>query len=123
MNDDKLRILKLLEEGKINAEEAYRLLKASEEKTTEGVKNLVIKVKDDDEKVNIRFPVSVIKASLKLGGGIMKILPDEAVKGLEAKNIDIQKLFEEFSESLPDKPTPIIEMETEDGEYVYIGFE
>ncbi len=122
MNDDKLRILKLLEEGKINAEEAYRLLKASEEKTG-GVKDLVIKVKDDNDKVNVRIPVSVVKASLKLGGGIMKIIPDNVIDGLEDKNIDVQKLFEEFSESLPDKPTSIIEVETEDGEYVYIGFE
>ncbi|RKZ22539.1 hypothetical protein DRQ23_04890, partial [bacterium] len=71
----------------------------------------------------VRIPVSVVKASLKLGGGIMKIIPDNVIDGLEDKNIDVQKLFEEFSESLPDKPTSIIEVETEDGEYVYIGFE
>ena len=122
MNDDKLRILKLLEDGKINAEEAYRLLKASGENKG-NVREIVIKVKSEEENVNIRLPVSVMKASLKLGGGLIRFIPENTLKELEEKNIDIQNILKEFGDSLPEKPTPILEVETDEGEYVYIGFE
>ena len=121
MSDERLRILKLLEEGKITADEAYRLLKAYEEKAVAG--SFVIKVRDGDEKVNIRIPLSVVRASLKLGGGILKIIPEGTLESLEDKEIDIEALLDELSKSIPEKPTTIMEVTSEDGEYVYIGIE
>ena len=122
MNDERLRILKLLEEGKITAEEAYKLLRAYEEDTGE-VKNFVLKVKDGDETVNIKIPIPVVKASMKLAGGIMKIVPNQVKEELEEQNVDIQSILDGFANSIPDKPITIMEIEDEDGTYIYMGFE
>ena len=122
MNDERLRILKLLEEGKLTAEEAYKLLRAYEEDTG-GVKNFVLKVKDGDETVNIKIPIPVVKASMKLAGGIMKIVPNQVKEELEEQNVDIQSILDGFANSIPDKPITIMEIEDEDGTYIYMGFE
>ena len=122
MNDERLRILKLLEEGKITAEEAYKLLRAYEEDTGE-VKNFVLKVKDGDETVNIKIPIPVVKASMKLAGGIMKIVPNQVKEELEEQNVDIQSILDGFANSIPDKPITIMEIEDEDGTHIYMGFE
>lgn len=67
MDDEKLQILKMLEEKKITADEALKLLEAienskvdsQEAKTSSRGKILRIKVKDGSENVNINVPLGL----------------------------------------------------------------
>lgn len=73
MNEEKLRILKLLEEGKINSAEAVRLLEALDRTTAKPTeadlkrKWLHVKVeKDGRDTVNIRVPLALLRFGFKI---------------------------------------------------------
>jgi len=73
MNDEKLRILKMLEDGKVSADEAARLMEAldkSESRPTESdirKKWLHIRVQEEGrDKVNMRVPLALLKFGFKL---------------------------------------------------------
>lgn len=74
MREEKLQILKMIEEGKITADEGVNLLNAledAEEKIleTEGAKWLRVRVngRDGKQKVNVNIPISLIDIGLKIG--------------------------------------------------------
>ena len=83
---ERLKVLKMLEDGKINAEDAARLLKTLDEvdnksakfpfdgsttpPTSSGGRWFRVRVTDittGKPRVNIRMPVSVVKSGLKMG--------------------------------------------------------
>ncbi len=75
MNEEMMRILKMVEEGKVSAEQAKSLMDAfNQVSTVPAVTNYddqffkvnVLSIKGD--KVNIKLPVKVIKAILQLTG-------------------------------------------------------
>ena len=83
-SEERLKILKMIQEGKITAEEGMQLFKALEEpakkqpeevKTSPGVKGgrfFRVKVTDTDtgkSRVNVRLPVGVVSAGVKMGRG------------------------------------------------------
>lgn len=82
MSNERLQILKMLEEGKITAEEASRLLEAlkvdqTDDKgatqavwqTSHKAKWMRIEVKErNGNRVHIKLPVPIIRAALRLGG-------------------------------------------------------
>lgn len=92
MSENRRQILEMLSQGKITADEAERLLTAVEsnsEKSQEGrgapstgkVKYLRVMVESEDSdhgngptKVNIRVPMQLLRAGVKLAG----LLPDQA---------------------------------------------
>ncbi len=95
MNEERKKVLEMLAEGKISANEAERLLEALESKATETSpqtaltetlnnlpKYLFVKVDSaDGDKVNIRVPLKLIKAGIKLKA----LLPQDAQDKVNAK--------------------------------------
>ena len=119
MSDNRKRILDMLEAGKINAEEAMKLLSATEnnyDEPVEGKLSAFKKIKylrvmvdnphkkggDRPEKVNVRVPVSLIRAGMRF----TKLIPHDAachVEGaLREKGIDfnIKNIKDEDIEEL-----------------------
>ena len=95
MNEERKKVLEMLAEGKISADEAERLLEALENKATETSpqtaltetlnslpKYLFVKVDAvDGDKVNIRVPLKLVKAGIKL----QALLPQDAQEKINAK--------------------------------------
>ena len=94
MNEEKMMILKMLQEGKITAEEAAKLLESIEpgrEKVEEdkvgGEKGKFFRVKITDtdsgkSRANIRIPLSVLGAATKFGANFV---PD--IEGLDNQEL------------------------------------
>ncbi len=125
MNENISKILKMVEEGKIDAAKAAELIDAinskekdetAEVKTT-GEKMLKIKVntQDGDEKVNIKFPIKFIKASLKAFGK----MPIN-VQGDMNHDIDMQTIADAIENGVEGK---IVEITSKKGENVEIVIE
>ena len=95
MNEERKKVLEMLAEGKISADEAERLLEALECKAketspqtalTETLNNLpkylFVKVDSvDGDKVNIRIPLKLIRAGIKLKA----LLPQDAQDKINIK--------------------------------------
>jgi hypothetical protein len=102
MSDDKDRILKLLEEKKITAEEAARLLDAI--KRSEGggePRNRFLKVRvydrgSDRAKVNVTLPIGLVKWG-------MNFIPDEAKAKIEEQEIDMKLISEALEKGITGK--------------------
>ena len=125
MNENITKILKMVEEGKIDAVKATELIEAintkEKEESTEikskGDKMLKIKViaANQDEKVNVRFPIKFIKASLKAFGKI-----PINIDGDKDNNIDMQAIAEAIENDIDGK---IVDCCTSKGENVEIVIE
>ncbi|MBU9727141.1 SHOCT-like domain-containing protein [Diplocloster modestus] len=96
--EEKLRVLKMLEEGKITAEQAAGLLEAIEPEKEEAAygiepaansydkKMFRIQVDSTDgDKVNIQLPVIAIRKLLNATGKLP--IPDESLQGVDLKEI------------------------------------
>ena len=93
MNEERKKILEMLANGKITADEAEKLLSALESKTAENKqldtisnkrlpKYLFVKVDSHSgDTVNIRVPLKLIRAGIKL----KSLLPQEAQDHINAK--------------------------------------
>ena len=112
MSDEKLRILRMLEENKLTADEAARLLKALDGNTSTGApakaRWLKIRVYEGNPaqpKVKVTVPISLAKIAAKLGGKFQMAIPDEARQRMSDKGIQldaetfekIDELFEELA--------------------------
>ncbi len=110
MGDNEKKILEMLAEGKISVEEATRLLSllnkepsgASRSQSSgykPNAKYLFVKVepKAGNDRVNIRVPLSLIRAGMKLSAVIPPQVADDVNRGLKEKGIgfDIRNLKEE----------------------------
>lgn len=114
MNEERKRILEMLSEGKITAEEAEKLISAlsddrSEESglKTSGPKYLRVMVEpapgnEKGDKVNIRVPLKLIKAGLKLASFIPKDARNQVNEALHEKGIemDFEKIRPEDLDNL-----------------------
>jgi hypothetical protein len=112
MSDEKLRILKMVEEKKISAEEAAKLLAAMDAPAggdangkAHWLKVRVFAKGADKPKVRVTVPLSLLKIAGRLGGKFSVMMPDEARKQMEEKGIkldaesfeDIEKMFDQFA--------------------------
>jgi polyhydroxyalkanoate synthesis regulator phasin len=105
MNEERKRILEMLSEGKINADEAERLLSAlsQESESNQGVVNqgvvgnkpryLRVMVEPGQEsnnkdRVNIRIPIKLIRAGLRLASFIPKDAQVKVNEALHEKGIE-----------------------------------
>ena len=79
--DERLRILKMVEDGTITAEQAAELMKAM------GV---------EEDKVNVQFPVGAIKKILKVTGKLP--IADKDLQG-----VDLEQMMEAISECLDEE--------------------
>jgi hypothetical protein len=87
--NERQRILRLLEDKKITADEASRLLDAlGEEGGTGSAKLLKVKVYDRSTgkaRVNVTLPISIVRWG-------MQFVPDEARAKLDEHNIDFDRI-------------------------------
>jgi hypothetical protein len=106
MSEAKLRILKMLEDNRITADEAARLLTAlekvdHEEKPKKG-RFLKIRIYEGDQcnpKVKVTVPISVAKLAAKLGGKFQMAIPDDAKEKMKEKGVELdEETFEHIDE-------------------------
>ncbi|WP_069650974.1 SHOCT-like domain-containing protein [Caloranaerobacter ferrireducens] len=93
--EEKLQILKMIEEGKITHEEGLELLNAIEEKdkefNTSNAKWIKIRVYDpyDKTKVNVNIPVALVDVGLKFA---TKFSPE--LKNSDLENINLEEIIQ-----------------------------
>lgn len=121
MNEETMKVLKMLEEGKIDSEKAGELIDALTSPknivpapvTANSDKILKIKVNSHKgDNVNINVPVKFINT---LGTAIKKMPKVEGTDALE--NIDIKAILQAVSEGLDGK---IMDVQSEQGDIVEI---
>ena len=152
MSDNKKKILEMLENNKINADEAYRLLYAigegetgqkepageGQSRTETAVKSkskyLRVTVTPGDkhtdpehaDRVNVRVPMSLIRAGIKLTSLIPQEALDKANTALKEKgiNFDVRSIKSEDIEDLIDALGDMqVDVETSKGECVKVFVE
>lgn len=121
-SEERIRILAMLQEGKITAEEANRLLTAlGQSQRNAGVGNVsrrnpnhlrvhITDIHSGKTKVKVNVPMSIVNMGFKLGA---RFIPSDA-------NIDMDELMEAINSGQMGK---IVEVEDEDGERVEVWVE
>lgn len=119
MNDERLRILHLLAEGKVTAEQADALIEAlsprldalatpnlSPSLTNSGPKFLRVLVEGQDEdkpsKVNVRIPIELLRAGMRLAALLPVVAHGPVNRALKENGVDldISKIKSEDLEAL-----------------------
>ena len=133
MSDERLQILKMLEEGKISAEEASKLLEAL--KTSESASNngnsqvqavwqsptkarwMRIEVKErNGDRVHIKLPLVVVKAALRVGGHF-------SMGGFDSDELGPDVMAELEQALMEGESGMLIDVVEEDGDHVQIYLE
>ena len=130
MTENRKRVLEMLSDGRVSVDEAERLLSLvdDEPESVRPVQQLVptrngpakylrVTVDSDDEHVNVRVPLALIKAGVKLHA----LVPTQAAEGINEAlkrnglNIDLHKLRADSLEELVDALSEIeIDVQDED---------
>ncbi|MCX6841648.1 MAG: hypothetical protein NTX53_05135 [candidate division WOR-3 bacterium] len=119
MNDEKDRVLKLLEEKKITAEEAARLLDAIGHSDGGNRRNRFLKVRvfdrnSDQAKVNVTLPIGLVKWG-------MNFMPDSAKAKIEEQEIDMKLITDALERDITGK---IVDVEDDEkGQHVEVWLE
>ena len=131
MSEERKKILEMLAEGKITADEAERLLDKLGQRTAETlpaeieseegqrtIKYLRVKVDSSDgDKVNVRVPIRLIRTGIKLG----TVLPKNARKELDDHGVDLDELGKLADEDLMDALSDLhVDVDTDDGDTVRV---
>jgi hypothetical protein len=131
LSEERLKILEMLQDGKINAEQAEGLLQAlGEEKTTgrpanreeasfmgggtQGRRWFRVRVTDTDSgktRVNVRMPLGIVKAGFKMG---RRFAP-------EIEDLDIEELMALVDDDIEGQVVDVYD--DEDGEHVEVFIE
>jgi SHOCT-like domain len=119
MNDEKDRILKLLEDKKITADEAARLLDALNTSEPNGRANKFLKVRVYREgaerpTVNVTLPVSLVRWG-------MHMMPASARAKIEEQEIDMHVISEALEKGITGKIVDV--QDDEKGEHVEVWLE
>jgi len=137
MNEDRLRILKMIEEGKLTAEEATELLTALGEEEAAPRMNPVqnrrgkrqtLRIKVDEtggDKVNINLPLGLVKVFAG-NGKLEKLIPDSAKAEMKGQGIDISAFQIDEMIDLVERgelDEKIVDIKTDDGTVVEIYVE
>jgi len=101
MNDERDRVLKMLEDKKITAEEAAKLLDAINRSEGGGRRNRFLKVRvydrgSDRAKVNVTLPIGLVKWG-------MNFIPEEAKAKIEEQEIDMKMVTEALEKGITGK--------------------
>ncbi len=98
MSEERKKILEMLAGGKITAEEAGKLLDALGNEAASDVlpqakkappKHLCVRVDEPSgEKVNIRIPIRMLKAGMKLGSLLPESAKEKVASAMRGKGID-----------------------------------
>ena len=113
MNEERLQILKMLEEGKVNAADAAKLLEAVD--ATEAslpvqvARFLRVRVYDEKtgkNKVNVNLPFGLVEVGLRLG---VKFIPKDS--GIDLSSANLEELIKAVKEGVTGK---IVDVTDED---------
>ncbi len=123
LKEEKIQILNMVQEGKVSPEEGITLLEALENNKDEinesnsSAKWLKIRVFDPDEdtKVNVTLPITLINLGVKLAG---KFSPEFKEAGLSEK--DMNEIFDAIKNGATGK---IVDVDSKNGERVEIVIE
>lgn len=130
VNEENLKILRMIEEQRITAEQGAQLLAAGNKPASEPAKSdlavsapapksgktrwfrvLVTDTKSDKVRVSVRLPLSLVKWGMKVGGQFSP----------EVKGIDLDELSEIINSETDGKLVEVLD--EEDGEHVQIFIE
>ncbi|MEW6685581.1 MAG: hypothetical protein AB1393_05175 [Candidatus Edwardsbacteria bacterium] len=134
MQDERLKILKMIEEKKITAEEGAKLLEALEagerqkgEHRPKWFRVRVYKEERERPTVNVNIPFSFLKAAIRLGGKVQMIIPESAKEKMEEKGIrldDLTEIEKFFDELAPEGQYKLVDVvDEEEGEKVEVFIE
>jgi hypothetical protein len=117
--NERERVLKLLEEKRITAEEAARLLDAMKRADSGGQANRFIKVRVfesgvDKAKVNVTMPIALVRWG-------MRMIPDSAKAKIEEHEIDLKVVSEALERGLTGKIVDVTDEKK--GEHVEVWLE
>jgi len=117
MGEDRVKILKMLQDGQISADEAEKLLAAlnSEEKTpvktSSSRKFLRILIESSDgDNVNVNIPLSLAEVA-------MNFIPEDVHMELEENDINLEMIIRAIEE---DAEGEIVNINSSDGDIVRI---
>jgi len=102
MSTDKLKILEMIQEGKINTAEGLELLQALDmtnkdtRNTSDQDRFLRVKVDGDKTKVNVNIPLRLVRVASKFVGVGMNFVPTQAREEMNKQGIDLTQM--DFSE-------------------------
>lgn len=122
MNEEIKRILKLVEEGKINSDQATELISAMKEKeipaedngSNKSARHLKVNVKSRNGKnVNIKLPLKFVKGIIKATGKLPVHINGD-------QEIDMKALSEAIENDITGK---IVELVSNEGDYVEVVIE
>ncbi len=110
--DERMKILKMLEGGKLSAEEASRLLRvlskgssetrpAAQDGESKWMRIRVTDLDGDRAAVNVNLPMRLVNVALRLGA---QFIPDDA-------DIDLEELAEALKSGLTGKIVDVIDEE------------
>jgi|GEM_PF-5390779 len=119
--DERRKVLEMVENGTISVDEATRMLSAMEEAddaqrpvaNRSGAKWIHIQVLDDNDKVDIRLPFSLVRL-------VENFLPRSAREEMREQGVNLGQLAEMLENSEGGK---LVEVEEEGGGYVAITVE
>jgi len=126
MDEEKMRILQMIQDGTISAEEGANLLTALESsraaeqaKVREATSNRWLRVRLTDSrtganKVNINIPLGLVETALRFGD---KLNLFGAIKG---KNIDIEQILNDIRSGTVGKILDVDDSEEEERLEIYI---
>lgn len=128
MQEEIARIIHMVEEGKINSEEASKLISALNEdkepaetstsKSTYMKKSVKINIRSEDkETLNVSVPIRFVKWILKTGHGIASAIPEAKAY---VDDIDMNAVMDAIDHGAEGK---IIDMDTEEGDSIAVYIE
>ncbi|WML34584.1 hypothetical protein [Clostridium sp. OS1-26] len=124
MKEEVVRILKMVEEGKISSEKAAELIAVlgnNKEELMVKRNDKMIKIKvlsKDNDSVNVTIPVRLVQA---VGGAISKLPPIKEIEGLD---IDIQDIIQIILDSVSsDIEGRLVDVKSAQGDIVEIVIE
>ncbi|HWQ72932.1 MAG TPA: hypothetical protein VN370_11525 [Desulfitobacteriaceae bacterium] len=109
MSSERLKVLEMIQEGKITAAEGMDLLKAIEESEPEvnsaglTLANRFLRVRVEGEKtpkVNVNIPMNLIRSVTKLANVAMAFIPPEAKGEINNRGINLELLLNELIQEL-----------------------
>jgi len=131
MNPEVHKILEMLEQGKISAEQAEKLLAAvdsmpacesheSHKKRSRWLKVRVYENGADKPKVNVNLPLGLMKVLLKLGAKFSDKVPAQVQAKLQEKGVNLdldgltpEQLEEIFASLTQEGPLKLVEVDEE----------
>ncbi|KQL52582.1 hypothetical protein AN964_02870 [Heyndrickxia shackletonii] len=130
MKEEITKILTMVQEGKLDSNEATELIQALKEKdstpaTVKGSNYLdkMLKIRvlsEEGDKVNVNLPLRLIKVALKTGLSIASAIPESAKYVKDINVLDVELILEAIENELSGQ---IVDIETEKGEKVSVVIE